>query len=79
MAGGLYNTTNTSFYLYNGLGFWSITPFNHGTYTNVFTYNNTLTGIYVTNTYTYLRPVINLKSNIKITGNGTADNPFVIQ
>ena len=75
-AGGVYNQSNTSYYLYNNAYYWTMSPytFNGGT-AHVFT--GTLYGWYVTYT-NGVRPVINLKSAIAITGSGTTSDPFKV-
>ena len=84
MAGGVHNTSNTNYYLYNGQYQWSLSP---GGFTSsgsdaavwrvdssgsLSTWNNVR--------YSFgVRPVINLKSDILITkGDGTALNPFFV-
>ncbi len=85
-AGGLLHRDNKEYYLYMGKGYWTISPNNGSQNPNIF---------YVYSSgdlnYTYgiinglsgssygLRPVINLKSNIKLSGEGTYSNPFVVQ
>ena len=84
MAGGVFDTANTNYYLYNGQYQWSLSP-------GVFTPNNSRADAWsvypsgslgpwnrVTNSFG-VRPVINLKADTQITkGDGSALNPFVI-
>ena len=85
MAGGVFNTSNTNYYLYNGQYQWSLSP---GTLPS----NNSSASVwsvlpsgslYPWNDVAYsfgVRPVINLKANTLITkGDGTALNPFKIE
>ena len=80
-AGGVYNTTNTSYYLYTGQNYWTMSPCHfHGGIAVVFRVyssgNLVAPGVYST---IGVRPVINLKSNIQFSeGNGTSDKPFVV-
>ena len=84
MAGAVYNTPNTNYYLYNGQYQWSFSP-------SYFTSSYSVASVWYVNPSGSLdpwigvansfgvRPVINLKSDILITkGDGTALNPFVI-
>ena len=85
MAGGVYNSVNDNYYLYNGQNFWTLSPSHfHSDNSIVYAwYINYLGNMErwsgVTNSYG-VRPVINLKSDTKITkGDGTALNPYVVQ
>jgi len=79
-AGGK-NEDNTSYYLYNGQSYWTMSPSHwNGGYAHVFILNTDghLHGWRVGNTCG-LRPVINLKSDtIFSSGNGTLDNPYIV-
>ncbi|MDD6244113.1 MAG: hypothetical protein PUB03_00435, partial [bacterium] len=84
MAGGVYNTPNSNYYLYNGQYFWTMSPsYFEPTTSNacvwyVLPSGNLIYWGYVDNSFG-TRPVINLKSDIQITkGDGTALNPYVI-
>ena len=84
MAGGVFDTANTNYYLYNGQYQWSLSP---GRFHSYYSYArvwavfpsgglNPWTG--VTDSFG-VRPVINLKSDILITkGDGSALNPFTV-
>ena len=94
-AGNYVNQTNNSNYLNNGFSYWTMSPSGVDTFdmhSDIwFIYDNSKIGcLYVDwsnekygvgkKYYMSLRPVINLKSDIQISsGNGTKDNPFVIQ
>ena len=85
MAGGVFNTSNTNYYLYNGQYQWSLSP-SYFTPSNstarvwlVYPSGSLLTGGRVANSFG-TRPVINLRADTLITkGDGTALNPFVIE
>ena len=84
MAGGVRDTTNTNYYLYNGQYQWSLSPRHFdvtGSVATVWPVNPTggLSQWYnVANSFG-VRPVINLKADTLITkGDGTALNPFKI-
>ena len=85
MAGGVYNTSNTNYYLYNGQYQWTLSP-SYFTPSNsttrawlVYPSGGLLPGGRVANSFG-IRPVINLRADTLITkGDGTALNPFVIE
>ena len=85
MAGGVYNTSNTNYYLYNGQYQWSLSPggfnpYNPHAYAWLVRPSGSLSP-WIRVTYSYgVRPVINLKADTLIAkGDGTALNPFVIK
>ena len=81
-AGGVYGTNNTSYYLYTGEYYWTMSPFYFlSGYAYVFYVYSTgqLFSANVTNTALSVRPVVNLKADIQFSeGNGTASSPFVV-
>lgn len=80
MAGGQYNNSNYSYYLYNGEGFFTMTPstFEYNV-SNIFTVNNDgMLSTQATTTSFGIRPVINLLSTVTVTGTGTAEDPYVL-
>ena len=85
MAGGVFNMSNSNYYLYSGQAFWTFSPSlfpSCPSYARVwmvrpsgllFNWDN------VNNSFG-ARPVINLKADTQITkGDGTALNPYVVQ
>ena len=76
---GGYNSSNRSFYLYGNSSFWTMTPSSSVISTWVF--KVWTSGAYdadVVNTSYGVRPVINIKPNVKtISGYGTSNNPYV--
>lgn len=83
MAGAKYNAKNLNFYLYNAKKTGTMTPYNYANWyghpriTVLDEYGNI--NYNAVQTARYVRPVINLRSDIKITsGDGMADDPFVI-
>ncbi len=85
MAGGVWNTANSNYYLYNGQYFWTLSP-------SYFESRNSRALVWYVrpsgslNHWTSVaisfgaRPVINLKADTQITkGDGTALNPFTVQ
>ena len=80
-AGGVYGRSNSSYYLYTGEYYWTMSPnrFSSSIARVFYVYSNgDLTNFYAYSAYG-VRPVINLKADIQITGgNGTSTNPYVI-
>ena len=80
-AGGVYPTNNTSYFLYTGQHYWTMSPygFNYGNAYVLYVYlNGRLSDAGMDDTLG-VRPVINLKANVQITeGNGSSSNPYVI-
>ena len=80
-AGGVYGTRNTSYYLYTGQTYWTMSPYYfNGSYAWVFRVysSGSLSWDSVYGTYG-VRPVINLRADVTISGgDGTASNPYVV-
>lgn len=81
MAGGYFATDNKNYYLYTGTFYYTMTPnFFRSTGTAfVFIVNNT--GIFPNSSIgstAYIRPVINLNGNVKLSGTGTYDNVYEV-
>ena len=82
-AGGL-NTNNTSYYLYNGQNYWTMSPYfwsSSGWAYVFFVDLNGHLGLWnVNSTLTSVRPVINLKADTLFAsgGTGTQSNPYVV-
>ena len=84
MAGGIYNTPNSNYYLYNGQYFWTLSPsyfssnYSFAHVWNVLPSGGLINWINVANSFG-TRPVINLKADTLITkGDGTSLNPFKV-
>ena len=84
MAGGVWNTANSNYYLYNGQYFWTLSP---SLFNSFYSYASVWFvlpsgGLILWNSVAYpfgVRPVINLKADTPITkGDGTALNPYVV-
>ena len=85
LAGGVNNTTNMNYYLYNSRYFWTLSPsYFYSNYSHAYVWSVMPSGSlypwnYVSNSLG-VRPVINLKADVTITkGDGSSINPFVIQ
>ncbi len=81
MAGGYFATDNKNYYLYTGTFYYTMTPnFFRSTGTAfVFIVNNT--GKFPNSSIgstAYIRPVINLNGNVKLSGTGTYDNVYEV-
>lgn len=81
MAGGYFATDNKNYYLYTGTFYYTMTPnFFRSTGTAfVFIVNNTgkFSNSSIGST-AYIRPVINLNGNVKLSGTGTYDNVYEV-
>lgn len=81
MAGGYFATDNKNYYLYTGTFYYTMTPnFFRSTGTAfVFIVNNTekFPNSSIGST-AYIRPVINLNGNVKLSGTGTYDNVYEV-
>jgi len=80
LAGGLYNTDNTNFYLYNGESFFTMTPSNEQYYRGYLFAVNSNGALTTTSPTAVLsiRPVISLDPTVTISGSGTIDDPYTI-
>ena len=81
LAGGNVLLGNSNYYLYTGTSYYTLSPFYvlKGPDPYVFTLssNGKITADRVT-TSVYVRPVINLSSNVKFTGTGTYDDVYEV-
>ena len=80
LAGGFGGSNNSSYYLYTGQDYWTLSPrFFNGGYASVFYVNSTgfLSSANVNGSYG-VRPVINLKADLSFTGEGTIDSPYEV-
>ena len=80
-AGGVYSKGNSSFYLYTGSYYWSLSPHDFsGSYAGGLQLysDGDLVGFDLS-VGGGVRPVISLKSGATVTGSGTATNPFVVE
>ena len=84
MAGGKWRTANSSYYLYSGQNYWTMSPY--GTSSTpvssvFFVYTDgQLWAANPDDTAVSVRPVINLKSDTFFVagGTGTQSNPYVV-
>ena len=82
MAGGVRNMGNTQYYLYTMQPYWTMSPYNFNpTYIYAYMFRMNLDGSLVSNGTLDtggVRPVINLKDNVSLTGSGTTTDPFKV-
>ena len=85
LAGGYEGKANSSFYLYNGQGYWTMSPSYFSSSSGAAyvcdLHSSGKLDIWTSTSNSFgVRPVINLKTDIQIAkGDGTALNPYVIQ
>ena len=82
-AGGVSGSINDSFYLFTNLYYWTMSPFYvTGSFANSNVFSVYSTGQFAMNWVPNtdgVRPVINLKADIQITGGtGTSTNPYIV-
>ena len=76
-AGGVNGTPNPYYYLYTGQSYWTMSPLSYpqavlGYVVSV----GTLSQDHADNSY--VRPVINLRADVSLTGSGTATDPYQV-
>ena len=80
-AGGVWFTNNSSYYLYTNQNYWTMSPYCFGG-SNALVFRVNSTGKIGYNSVDYtdsIRPVINLKSDVTITGSGTTSDPYKVE
>lgn len=78
---GLYNTSASTYnYLNTGIEYWTMTPsrFSSSAYINFITSTGAI-GEKVANSSLGIRPVINLKGNVILSGTGTLEDPYRVE
>ena len=80
-AGGVFGSSNTSYYLYNNDDYWTMSPSDflggYGARMFIVDFDGNLDFWDVDHVYG-VRPVINLRADVQITGEGTSTNPFKV-
>ena len=89
-AGAVYNRLNENFYLYHDNAYWTMTNYQSGS-SNSSSYNFDVWAVgvgsggaggaldaYGSSNPRMLRPVINLNSNVKLSGSGTSSSPYTV-
>jgi len=84
-AGSTYGLANNrSYYLYTGANYWTMTPMYyfydgaHNTVAFIDVYEDGQYYGHLSNSLRGVRPVINIRSDVKITGNGTITNTYIV-
>ena len=80
MGGAVYGSSNSSYYLYTGNYYWTMSPYRFdGSNADEFYVrsNGNISDVYVNATYG-VRPVLSLKSDVQLQGNGTMQSPFEV-
>ena len=81
-AGGVYGTTNQSYYLYTNSAYWTMSPYFYGSAGGARVFYVRSDGSFGTprvDSSSGMRPVINLKADTKFSeGNGTSETPLVV-
>ena len=81
MAGGKYRSSNSPYYLYTNLTYWSGTPviyIDGYAYESYVEYSGGVSLNWMNN-YNGARPVVSLSSKAKLSGNGTWNKPYVVE
>ena len=79
-AGGVNFVSNTSYYLYNNARYWTMSPCNFSSYGWAFVFNVDSGRLenYIVDGFDGIRPVINIRSDVEITGTGSQNDPFKV-
>ena len=82
MAGGSYGTRNSVYYLHTNQDYWTMSPYHFNIqngYAGMFHVcsDGSLNFIRVNN-MDGVRPVINLRADVKLSGSGTSSDPYVV-
>ena len=80
LTGITFSTANAGSYLYTGQGYWTMSPYDYDSGARVFYVNSSglLTYGNAAVRTNGVRPVINLRSDVQLTGSGTTSDPFKI-
>ena len=79
-AGGFGGTNNSNYYLNTGQYYWTMSPYSFGSSGDARVFVVALASLtdYRVNAATGVRPVINLKADVRLTGDGTSSSPYVV-
>ena len=84
MLGGIpnWNSNNINNYLYTGQNYWTMSPSSYrssfGAYVHLVYDYGSLDGNYVSWVYCGVRPVINIRADVELTGTGSQNDPFIV-
>ena len=82
LAGGFGGRSNSSYYLHTGEYYWTMSPSyfdGSNAYVLIAASSGTLSNGHCGDRATGVRPVINLKADVTIIGEGTASDPYVVE
>ena len=82
-AGGYYGQSNSNYYLYNSADWWTMSPIGFFDGSNLFSWHvgseNFINIANVAYAPSAIRPVLVLKADTLVMGDGTSSDPFVVQ
>lgn len=84
MAGGVYGQINQNYYLYTNQIYWTMSPYyfsigSSSSWASVSVVNSIGNlGYNCVDNSRGVRPVINIASDVEITGSGTSSDPYVV-
>ena len=78
-AGGVYGSNNTSYYLYTNQNYWTMSPYNYPNANGFYVFSGGLLSYWSVTDTLGVRPVINLKADVILTGSGTTSDPYVVE
>ena len=80
-AGGVNEVSNSGYYLYTGQNYWTMSPSFYSSYGYMFVvdFDGLLNNLRYVNYSFGVRPVINLRSDVTLTGSGTTTDPYVVE
>ncbi len=82
-AGGYYGQSNSNYYLYNSANWWTMSPIGFLGGSNIFSWHvdskNFINVANVAYAPSAIRPVLVLKADTLVMGDGTSSDPFVVQ
>ena len=81
LAGGFGGNNNESYYLHTGNQYWTMTPYNFFNSAAVMfrIYEAGFLGTWTSSYNSGIRPVINLKADVTLSGSGTSTDPYVVE
>ena len=79
-AGGVYNQSNRSYYLYNTAVYWTMSPYSFNGYNAgvLVVYGGGYLFNFNVRSVWGVRPVINIRSDVELTGTGSQNDPFKV-
>lgn len=72
------NESNTNNYLYTDNSYWTMSPYRFSSSYAYMLLTGSSIGFSSTSYTTGVRPVINIRADVQITGSGTSIDPFIV-